>query len=181
MPLLDLPSLSRPWESFWSVAVMPTSYVFLLFIQRESHVVHSSLTSSSYVFQLSSFGTNRVSNLFRFHPPVDDLRLHVCVHSYHFLLMLTRVFSPGIIHGAQQFLPTSLHLTLAYSAIYYPQVLTLKERSITSCFVCLARRCLVASIIANLSCGWEYLLVPISHHLNFWLSTHCHNYTTPRE
>ena len=49
------------------------------------------------------------------HPrrPVDDNWLHVCVHFYHFFFC-RRIFSPGSIHGAQQFLPT-VHLTQSYS------------------------------------------------------------------
>lgn len=74
-------------------------------------------------------------------------------------LLLTCVFSPGIIHGAHQSLHTSLHtspgLTRLYSAVYYPQILRLKERCDISCLVCFARRYLVAFHNVNLS--WEYL------------------------
>jgi hypothetical protein len=76
-------------------------------------------------------------------------------NSYHLPLSLTCVFSPGIIHGAHQFLSTSPDLTRPYSAIYYPQILRLKERRAISCLVCFARRYLVAFHNVNLS--WECL------------------------
>ena len=58
-------------------------------------------------------------------------------------LSLTHVFSPGIIHGAHQFLPTSSDLIRTYSAIYYPQILRSKDRGVTFSLVCIACRYLV--------------------------------------
>jgi hypothetical protein len=76
-------------------------------------------------------------------------------NSYHLPLSLTRVFSPGIIHGAHQFLLTSPDLTRPFSAIYYPQILRLKEPGVISCLVCFSRRYLVA--FHNVNFSWEYL------------------------
>src|SRR6266849_10166777 len=70
-------------------------------------------------------------------------------------LSLTCVFSPGIIHGAHQFLHISPVLTRPYSAVYYPQILRLKERCVISCLVCFPRRYLVAFHYVKLP--WEYL------------------------
>ena len=53
-------------------------------------------------------------------------------------------FSPGIIHGAHQSLPTSPSLTRPYSVVYYSQILRPKERCVISRVVCFARRYLFA-------------------------------------
>lgn len=70
-------------------------------------------------------------------------------------LSLTHVFSPGIIHGEHQFLPTSPDLTRQYSAIYYFEILRLKERGVISCLISFARGYFVVSHSVKLS--WEYL------------------------
>ena len=90
---------------------------------------------------------------------------------------LTHAFSPGIIHGAHQFLLTSPDLTRPYSAVYYPQILRLKDRhGVTFCLVCLARRCLVAFHNVNLS--WEYLpQVPYQSFYTYWNLCPCSPHT----
>jgi hypothetical protein len=81
-------------------------------------------------------------------------------NSYHLPLSLTHVFSPGIIHGEHQFLPTSPDLTRQYSAIYYPQILRLKERGVISCLISFALGYFV--VFHNVNLSWEYLpQVPI--------------------
>jgi hypothetical protein len=60
--------------------------------------------------------------------------------------------SPGIIHGAQHFLSHPLQSQSLYSAIYYSQVLRLKECCTISVprFVCSGCRCLNDFVIVNL-------------------------------
>lgn len=76
-------------------------------------------------------------------------------------------FSPGIIHGAHEFLPTSPGLTRTYSVVHYPQILRLNECCVISCLVCFARRSLVAFHNVNLS--WEYppQVYPTSHYASW--------------
>src|SRR6266566_117644 len=76
-------------------------------------------------------------------------------NSYRLPLSLTNVFSPGIIHGAHQFLPISPDLTRQYSAVYYSQILRLKERCVISCLICLA--CRYTATFHDVNLSWEYL------------------------
>ena len=123
-PLLGFASFSLPWQCYWCVGVTPTSYVPPCYhspvenLIMSSRLVRSSLILSSYVFHILGPVVGSIS--INLHPrrPVDDNWLHVCVHFYHFFFC-RRIFSPGSIHGAQQFLPTSPNLTPSRSAIYY--------------------------------------------------------------